>query len=55
LGELREIFVLYDEVVQVVSKVVSASCSTMAIENAEEADLGPFDVQVLLTFWFEDV
>ena len=39
-----------DEIVEVVAEVISAGGATMAVENAEKADLGPFDVEVGLAF-----
>jgi hypothetical protein len=44
LGKLREVFVLDDEVMQVVSQVVCTGSSSVAVENSKEADLGPFDI-----------
>ena len=55
MGELREVFVLHDEIVQVVSQVIGTGGASMAVENAEKADLGPLDVEVLLALWLEDV
>jgi len=55
VGELREVFVLHDEIVQVVSQVIGTGGASMAVENAEKADLGPLDVEVLLALWLEDV
>lgn len=52
---LRKLFVLHDEIVQVVTQVVSAGRATMAIENTKEADLRPLDVEMLLVFRFENV
>lgn len=52
---LRETFVLYDEVVQVVTEVVRARCSAMTVEDTEEADLGPIHCQVLFAFRLEDI
>ena len=46
---------MYDKVVQVVTEVVRARCSTMTIEDTEEADLGPIYCQVLFAFRLEDI
>jgi len=53
--ELGEIFILYNEVVQIVTQVVGTGGSTMAIEHSKKAYLRPFDRQVLLRFGFEDI
>ena len=55
LRELGEVFILHDEIVQVVSEVVGAGSSAVAIKHSEEADLRPLDVRVLLALGFQDV
>ena len=55
LGEFGEIFVLNNEVVQVVAQVVGTGRTAVAIKDTEEADLGPLDVKVLLALWLENV
>ena len=55
LRELRVIVILHDEVVKIVAKVVSTGSPTVPIEDAEEADLGPLNLQVLLALWLQDV
>lgn len=48
LRVLGEELVLYDKVVKVISEVVSACGSTMAVEHPKEADLGPNSIVVRL-------
>ena len=55
LRELGEVLILDDEIMQVVSEVVSAGSSPVTIKHSEEANLRPLDVQVLLTLGFQDV
>ena len=55
LRELREIFILHDKVMKIVSEVVGAGSSTVAVEHAKEANLGPLNVQVLLALGLQDV
>jgi hypothetical protein len=55
LGILGEIFVLNDEVVKIVTEVVRTGGTTVAVEYTKEADLRPFDVEVLLALWLQDV
>ena len=55
LWELREILILNDKIVQVVSQVVSACCTTMAIKDAKEADLGPLNIQILFALRLQNV
>jgi hypothetical protein len=55
LGILGEIFVLNDEVVKIVTEVVRTGGATVAVEYTKEADLRPFDVEVLLALWLQDV
>lgn len=54
-GILRELLVLDHKVVEVVSEVVCTSRSSVAIEDAEEANLGPLDIEMRLVFGFEDI
>ena len=49
---LGKLLILYDEIVQVITKVVCAGRAAVAIENAKEADLRPFDVEMLLVLRF---
>ena len=44
LWVLREVLVLDNEVMQVVSQVVRTGCSTVAIEDSKEANLRPLDI-----------
>ena len=55
LRELGKVIVLDDEVVEVVAEVVGTGRAAVAVENAEEANLGPLDVEVLLAFGLEDI
>lgn len=55
LRELGEVFVLHDEVVEVVTQVVGTGSSSVAIKDTEEADLRPLNVKVLLALGLEDV
>jgi hypothetical protein len=53
LRVLRELFVLNNKVMKIVSQVISAGSAAMTIKNTEEANLGPFRVrEALLRFWF---
>lgn len=52
---LGELFVLNHEVVQVIAQIVSTRRAAVAIEHAEEADLGPLDVELGLVLRFQDV
>lgn len=54
-GLLREIFILYHKVVQIVAEVVCAGRTPMTIKHAKEAYLGPVNVQVPLRVWLEYV
>ena len=55
LRELREIFVLHDEVMKIISQVVGTCGSTMPVKDSEETDLWPLHVEVLLALGLEDV
>ena len=55
IWKLWEVLVLHDEVMKIIAQVVGTGCSTMAIEDSEETDLRPFNVQVCFTLWLEDV
>ena len=44
LRELWEVVILDHKVVQIVSEVVGTSGSSVTVEDAEKADLGPLDV-----------
>lgn len=48
LGELGEVLILDNKVVKVVSEIIGARCSTMAIKHTKEANLRPIDRQVSL-------
>jgi len=52
---LREVLILHDEVMKIVAQVVSTGSPTMTIEDSEEADLRPFDVQMCFTLWLKNV
>lgn len=52
---LRELLVLDDEIVQIVAQVVGAGGASVAVEDSEEADLRPLDVQMLLVLWLQNV
>jgi hypothetical protein len=54
-GVLRELLILHDKVMEVVSEVVSACRATMAIKNSKKANLRPLDVQISLVLWLEDI
>lgn len=53
--ELREVFVLHNEIMKIVTEVIGASSTTMAIEHAKKANLGPLHCQILLALGLEDV
>ena len=55
MWEFREVLVLNHEIVQVVPQIVSTGSSSMTIENAEEANLRPLNVEVLLALGLEYV
>ena len=55
LGELGEVLILNDEIVEVVTQVVGTGGSSVAIEDSEEADLRPLNVEVLFALRLEDV
>ena len=55
IWKLWEVLVLHDEVMKIIAQVVRTGSSTMAIEDSEETDLRPFNVQVCFTLWLEDV
>lgn len=51
-----ELLILDDKVVQIVAQVVRAGSPSVSIEDAKEANLGPFDTRwQLLVLWLEDV
>lgn len=52
---LRELLILHNEVMQVISQVVCAGRAAMAVEDSKEADLWPFDVEVYLVLGLQDV
>ena len=52
---LRELLILHNKVMQVISEVISTCRATMAIKDSEETDLWPFDVEIRLVLRFEDV
>ena len=54
-GVLRKLLVLNNEVMEVVSQVVGAGRPAMAVENSEEADLRPINVEVLFVFGLKNV
>lgn len=47
--------ILHNEIVEVVSQVVRTCRASMAVKDAEKADLRPFYVQMGLALWFEYV
>lgn len=53
--ELREVLILNDKVMKIVPQVVCTGSPTVAVENAEETDLRPFHIHVLLALGLEDV
>ena len=53
-GVLRELHIFDDELVQIVSQKVSACVAPVAVEDAEEAALGPV-LDILLGGWLHDV
>ena len=55
LGKLRKIFILHDEIVKIVAKVVRTGGASMPIEDTKEAYLRPFYLQVLLALGLQDV
>ena len=55
LRKLWKVVILHDEIVKIVTKVVCACGSAMAIKDAKEADLWPFDLQILLAFRLQNV
>ena len=52
---LREMFILYNEVMQIITEVVSTCRASMTVEHSEEANLRPFDIQMGLTLRFQYV
>ena len=52
---LRELLVLNNKVMQVISKVVSTGRASMSIKNTEKTDLRPLNVKVSLVLRFENV
>jgi len=54
-GVLRKLLILNDEIVQIVSKIVSAGGAAVAVEYSEEANLRPLDIEVLLVLWLQDI
>lgn len=52
---LRELLILHNEVMQVISEVISTRRASMAIKDTEEADLWPLDIKIRLVLRFEDV
>ena len=55
LWELREVFVLDDKIVEIISKIVSTGSSSMPIEDSKKADLRPLNVEVLLALGLQNV
>ena len=54
-GLAREELVFDDELMQVVSEVVSALVATMPIVDPEERALWPFHARELLLLWLHDI
>ena len=52
---LRKLFILHHKVMQVISEVVSACRASMSIKHSEKADLRPFNIDVGLVLWLENV
>lgn len=52
---LWKLLILDDEVVQVVPEIVSTGRASVAIKDAKETDLRPFNVEMLLILGLEDV
>jgi len=44
----REVFTLYDKVVEVIAKVLCTNMPSVAIKDPEEADLGPLTLPLLI-------
>ena len=40
---------------KIVSQIVSTSCSSVSVKYSEEANLRPLDIEMSLTFWFENI
>ena len=55
MWELREVLVLDDKVVKIVTQVVCAGCTSVSIEDTKEAYLWPFCSDVSLALGLEDV
>ena len=53
--ELREVLVLDDKVVKIVTQVVCTGCTAVSIEDTKEAYLWPFCSDVCLALRLEDV
>ena len=49
---LRELVILHDEVVQVISQVVCAGRAAMTVEDSKEANLRPLYVEIYLVLGF---
>src|SRR4051794_39708218 len=52
---IRKMFVLYDKVMQIVSKEIGADSSTMTIKDSKEANLWPFYFNIRFILWFHDI
>jgi hypothetical protein len=52
---LRELFILYHKVMQVISEVVSTCRASMSIKHSEEANLRPLNIDVGLILWLENI
>ena len=52
---LWKLFVLHDEVVKVVSEIVSTCWTTVSVEDTKEADLWPIYFQIGFILWFQNI
>lgn len=55
LRKVWEVLVLDHKIVKVVTQVISASRTSVTVKNAEETDLGPFNIQICFTLWLENI
>ena len=55
LRKLWEVLVLDHKIVKVVTQVISASRASVTVKNAEETDLGPFNIQICFTLWLKNI
>ena len=52
---MRELLILNNEIVEVVSQVIRAGRASMAVKHTEETYLRPLDVKVLLVFRLQNI